>query len=238
MRGFLLFLAIVWLAPVASAQSCPVSSTGEAADVSVLHGTLVSHHELRDWLGLALDRPECGEKEVQLVLSDSEAKRRAESFRGCKVTATGKLYYGQTGYYSANVAISIDDLKHDASCHPVAVEPDPAASNIPRDIHRYFASIKVDFRGKGHVTVEVWKDSERSAPLRPWGAYVNYLLNGAADVIHVGCRDGFRWKDVSLIPKSSRGPVEGPEEMAGVDLNDSVSPNVVTFSCEVTKAPA
>ena len=183
-------------------------------------------------MGLTLDQPVCGEKEVQLVFSDPQAQRRAESVRDCKVIATGKLYYGQTGYYSANLAMSIENLKPDASCHPFPVMPDPAAQNISPDLRLYYASITVDYRGKGHIAVEVWRDKNRSEPLKPWQAYVDYRLNGGGDVLYFGCREGFKWKDVAQVPNSSSGSVEGPSELAGVLLDDSVSPSTVTFDCE------
>jgi hypothetical protein len=238
MRALVGFVVTFWMATAAHAQKCPDATSGEAAGKSALHGTVVYHDDLRQWLGLKLDRAACGEKEVQLVFPDAGTERHAKSLRGCKATAIGELYPGVTGYYSAPLAVSVEELKPDASCHPVAVEPDPAASGIPPDIQQYFASITVDYRGKGHVSVEVWKDRARSAPLKPWGAYVNYLFNSAADVIYVGCREGFRWKDVTQIPKTSKGPVEGSEDDAGVVLDDSVSPNVITFSCEKAQAPA
>jgi hypothetical protein len=232
MRALLGFVAIFWLASAANAQSCPNAEAGEAPGDSVLRGKVILHDDLRRWLGLNLDQPACGEKEVQLIFSDSQAERRGESFRGCKVTATGKLYYGQTGYYSANLAISIENLKPDASCHPFPVMPEPAAQNISPDLRLYYASITVDYRGKGHVEVDVWKDRDRSVPLRPWQAYVDYRLNGGGDVLYFGCREGFKWKDVAQVPKSSSSSIEGSSELAGALLDDSVSPNTLTFNCE------
>ena len=196
MRFFIGFLTILWMATAAHAQKCPDATTGMADGASALHGTVVYHDELRQWLSLKLDRAACGEKEVELVFSDSAKWKHAKSLRGCKATAIGELYPGVTGYYSAPLAVSVRELKPDASCHPEAVEPDPAASGISPDIQQYFASITVDYRGKGHASVEVWKDRARSAPLKPWGAYVNFRLNGGGDVIYFGCREGFKKSSV------------------------------------------
>jgi hypothetical protein len=237
MRAILGFAAILYLASTASAQSCPDANTGVAAKSSVLQGALTYHDELRSWLGLRLDHPECGENEVELILAKPEEQRRAKALQGCGVTATGELYYGETGYYSAKLAISIESLKPDASCRPRPLEPDPAKANVPADLRSYQASITVDYRGKGRVTVEVWTDEKRRVSLKPWQAYVDYRLNGAADVVYFGCREGFEWRDANQIPKSSRGVSNGSDSnRASALLNDSVSPNVVTFTCEQAKA--
>jgi hypothetical protein len=233
MRAIVGLAAILWLAGAAYGQSCPDADTGVAAKPSVLDGALTYHDELRSWLGLRLDHPECGENEVQLVFAKPEEQRAAETLQDCNVTAIGKLYNGETGYYSANVAMSIESLKPDASCHPKPVKPDAAASGIPPDLRNYQASITVDYRGKGHVRVEVWKDKSREVPLKPWEAYVNYLLNGAADLIYFGCREGFEWRDANQIPKAPREiSSESDLNRASALLNDSVSTNVVTFTCE------
>jgi hypothetical protein len=237
MRAILGFAAILYLASTVSAQSCPDADTGVAANSSVLRGTLTYHDELRKWLGLRLDHPECGEKEVELILAKPDEQRRAKALRGCSVTATGELYYGETGYYSAKLAIAIESLKPDASCRPRPLEPDPAKVSVPADLRSYRASITVDYRGKGRVTVEVWTDETRRVSLKPWQAYVEYLLNGAADVMYFGCGEGFEWRGVNQIPKSSRGVRnESDSNRASALLNDSVSPNVVTFTCERAKA--
>lgn len=233
MRVIIVFAAFLWLATTASAQSCPDANTGVAAEPAVLHGALAYHDELRKWLGLRLDHSECGGDEVQLVFPKSEERRAAETLQDCHITATGKLYNGETGYYSSNLAMSVESLKPDASCHPKPLKPDPAASRIPPDRRSYRASIMVDYRGKGHVRVEVWRDTGRQVSLKPWEAYVNYFLNGAADVIYFGCREGFEWRDANQIPKASKGiSSENDLNRASALLNDSFSPNVVTFTCE------
>jgi hypothetical protein len=237
MRAILGFTAILYLASTASAQSCPDANTGVAAKSSVLQGALTYHDELRSWLGLRLDHPECGENEVQLIFAKPEEQRVAETLQECNVTAIGKLYYGETGYYSAKLAMSIESLRPGASCRPRPLEPDPAKANVPADLRSYQASITVDYRGKGRVTVEVWTDETRRVSLKPWQAYVDYRLNGAADVVYFGCREGFEWRDANQIPKSSSGVSNGSDSnRASALLNDSVSPNVVTFTCEQAKA--
>ena len=127
-------------------QTCPVQDRGEAAKPSILQGSLLFHEEIREWIGLKLDQPACGQTEVQLVFSKQEAWREAKSLRGRRVTATGQLYESPTGYYSAEIAISNAALKPDSKCHPSAVE-EPSTVPISADVKAYGASITVDYRG-------------------------------------------------------------------------------------------
>jgi hypothetical protein len=97
------------LISVASGQNCPpthVEGLSEASAPSTLHGTLVFRDELRQWLGLRLEQAACGETDIQLIFSDSKAWRGAESFRGCTISATGKLFDSLTGDYSAETAMA------------------------------------------------------------------------------------------------------------------------------------
>jgi hypothetical protein len=177
-------LAILFLSvfPIlaANAQNCPVRDErgpAEASIASTLHGTILLHDELRQWLGLKLDQPACAQVEVQLVFSDIEARRSAETLRGCAVSATGALFDSPTGYYSSEIAISNPALKPDPSCHPFPVKPDPSAVPIPTSLKSFRASITVDYRGKGHVDVRVWRSADKKS-LQPWQSFVQYHLTG------------------------------------------------------------
>jgi hypothetical protein len=230
----LIILAITLLASLtANAQECPTKDThsfGEASRPSVLHGTLLLHDELRQWLGIKLDRPACGQKEVQLVFSKDEERRATEALRGCAVTATGKLYDSPTGYYSADMAILDATLKPDPSCRALLVELNPHAVTVLPTVTRYQASISVDYRGKGHVDVKVWQDDGKSGLLAPWQAYVNYTLTGSMDVIWFGCQEDFLIQDITQTPGSPTGIFEG--EPTGTSLQDLNGVNVVKFTCQ------
>ena len=193
------------------------------------------HDDLRKWLSLDLEQSACGVKQIQLVFSNHELAKRAKSLDGCKATAAGTLYLGETGYYSSTLAISAKSLEADKSCQPSPMEPDPALTPIPLELRGYYASITVDYRGNGHLTVDVWKDATSVVRLKPWQAYVSYSLNGGADVLYFGCREGFLWRNVAQIPKSPHSEIQGAPEQGVADLNDSVSPNVITFECEKAK---
>jgi hypothetical protein len=158
MRSLTILMLALATAGIASAQSCPPTdgSVADAPEASVLHGTLVYHDDLRQWLGFKLDRPACRETEIELVFSNSAGWREAKSFRGCGLTIRGKLYEGVTGYYSTEVAIEDAALKPDPSCHPFPVEPDPALVPIPANVKSFHVSISTDYRGIGHVHIQVW----------------------------------------------------------------------------------
>src|SRR5690349_10415339 len=158
------------------AQQCPAEdgkNAGAAVNPSVLHGTLVAHDDLRHWLGLKLDKPACGQTEIQVVFSKVEESRAAETLRQCTVTATGALYESPTGYYSTAMAISGAQLKPDESCRPLPVEPDPTAVLMPSNLTTYSSSIRIDFRGKGHIDVAVTTNREKQVDLTPWHDYVS-----------------------------------------------------------------
>src|SRR5579862_2624621 len=124
--------------PVAAkAQSCPpADQRSDGAESSTLHGTLVHFDELREWLGLKLDQPACGEEIVGLVFTVRRA-REVDALRGCGVTVEGKLYAPFSAYYSAPLVIQDADVRPDESCHPQAVQPDPLKVAVPTDLTSY-----------------------------------------------------------------------------------------------------
>lgn len=234
MRTLIAFAAALLATVTVNAQTCPPQDQQhgleEAATPSVLHGTLVLHDELRQWLGIELDPPACGQKEVELVYSKVEDWRNAETLRGCTLTATGKLYDSPTGYYSADVAISDAILKPDPSCHAFPVKPDPHAVPIPPSVAAYQVSISVDYRGKGHIDVRVWQNDDKQVLLAPWQAYVGYTLTGSMDVIWFDCQNDFRIKDITQTPENPNGIFD--DEPTGTVLQDLNGPNVIKFTCK------
>lgn len=247
MRTLLLAAVSLLLCLTALGQSCPApgqhGGSGAASGPSTLHGNLVFHDELRQWLGLKLDRPTCGQTDIQLIFVDAKAWRSAASFRGCAITLTGTLFYAPTGYFSAEMAVSLPALKPDSSCHPFPVEPDPTTTPIPLDLKRFGASITVDYRGNGHVSVRVWESANKQA-LQPWEAFVHYHLiqgkhynlTGAEDVIWFGCRGDFRISDLKQTPQAPNGFIQNEPDSPGTVLQDVHGVNRVEFGCEKTPA--
>lgn len=228
-------LAIIFLAAVSTqAQTCPPqnSDNPDTPGPSVaLHGTLVYHDDLRQWLALRVDHPTCGEGEVELVFSNFSAWRRAQSLRGCAVTAKGTLYESPTGYYSAKFAIEAT-LKPDPSCRPFPLRPDLSTVPIPTTVKIFRASIVVDYHGKGHVGVEVWKNQDKRLLLKPWEAYVNYILTGGRDVIWFGCQKDFRIAAITQTPKSPGGIFADAPDLTGTALQDLEGANTINFTCQ------
>ncbi len=217
---------------VAAGQACPDGSDLGARSASILHGTISYHDELRQWIGLKLDHPACGQHEIQLVFDSSDGFRKAKALRRCSATAAGKLFEGLTGYYSADLAISGAKLDPASSCHPSPVEPDLSLESIP-PVRKYYASITIDYRGKGHIDVSVWRDSVGRIPAKPWQAYVNYLLTGGEDVLWYGCRKGFAVDKIRQTPPNPNGNLEPDANLtgdAGADL-DPDHINTIAFEC-------
>jgi len=234
MRVLGIFAALLITCLTARAQNCPLPQKegfAEASEVSTLHGTLVFHDELRHWLGFTPDQPVCGQTEIQLVFKDAESFRRAKTFRGCAITVTGKLYDSPTGYYSTDVAISDAELKPDPACHPLPFEPDLTTAPVPSGLKGYRASITVDYRGKGHVDVQVWETSNKRM-LQPWEAFVGYNITGSGDGIWFGCRDGFSVHTVTQTPKASDGTLTLDEKVSGTVLQNLEGINTVEFGCQ------
>jgi hypothetical protein len=233
MRLLAILSASLFFPVAACAQNCPVrseSGLAEASEASTLHGRLILHYGLREWLGLKLDQPACGQADIQLVFSDAKMQRSMESFRGCDVSATGKLFGATTAYYSTDVAISDPAVKPDSSCQPFPIEPDPTAAPIPANLKHFRASISVDYRGNGRVDVRVWQSTNKKM-LQPWRAFVYYFLTGGADVMWFGCREGFSIHGMTQTPKSPDGFL-GDAGAPGTVLQDMKGVNKVEFTCD------
>jgi len=224
---------LLFSASEAFAQTCPKQDSRgphDATEPSVLHGTLVYHDELRTWLGLKLDRPACGETEIELLFDTSDAWRKADSLRNCGVTATGKLYLGDTAYYSVPMAIADPQLSPDDWCRPSPVEPDPSKAPVPPQLHTYYVSITIDTRGKGHTAARVSLDPDARESLAPWQAYTHFSINGGGDLLWFGCREGFSAANAVEHPQSP-AKLERLNSDLGVGLSEDTV-NTITFTCQ------
>lgn len=186
----LLLLFITCGASRASAQQCPVtSSTGPdtPSRTAALRGRLVHHDGIRNWYELKLDRAVCGQKTIQLTVSDDKWKR-LESVRGCHVVSHGTIGFSPTGYY-------LLDLFQDA----VRVEPvgacvrqrpfiDYSTARPAKGIRSYSVEMHVDYRPGDHpITFHVRHGRK---DLHPWQAYASSMLTGGF-VLYGLCGDGF-----------------------------------------------
>lgn len=206
----------------ARAQSCPSENDDDlnvAKTASTIRGTIVRHHELRNWLGLKLDQPVCGETEIELTFDSSARWRETETLRGCQATATGVIFDGVTGYYSTKYAIQDAQIQPDASCRPFPIAPDPAKFTVPNGLRSYRVSIKIDTRGSGHTAMHARKSFHRKLP-GPWLVYVNYWLNGGGDLVWLGCADHFIMSSMTAKPGSAFQETGGLAQY-GVYLNEA-----------------
>ncbi len=233
MRALVLAL-LLSSATAICAQSCPVGDSPDAKEASHLHGVLQYHDELREWIGLHLDRPACGERVVQLVFLDRDSGlrwRQAKALGGCGVTVTGTLYQPSTGYYSAALAISDPKLEPDASCHPRPLDPDISKAQPLKGLSAYHASIIVEFAGAGHITVTAWQDDPKHTPLQPWQAYVHKTLTGSGELMWVECGEEFAVAQVTRTPPAKEDDiVDDPALGFGVSLDTSTM-NVIALDC-------
>jgi len=232
MRTFIFFATLFLAATTARAQTCPDKMSKGSPDPpkdSVLHGTLQVHDDLRQWIGVKLDTHICDQAEVQLIFSKTTAYRIAETMRECAITVTGELFESPTGYYSAGIAISDATLKPDGSCNPAPLKSDPQPVPIRQGLRAYHASITVDYRGRGHIDVQVWQGKEKRVPLAPWESYISYSLAGGRDVIWFGCQEVFKINDITQIPDGPNGVIDDQPYAA---LKDLKGVNVISFTCQ------
>ena len=101
----------------AFAQQCPKENPAGPAvesETVTLSGRIVYHDEIRKWIELHLEKPSCVVDSVQLLAGgggafevDEGNFRSLEVFRGCTASVTGQLGLPGTGYYSADLYLSV-----------------------------------------------------------------------------------------------------------------------------------
>jgi hypothetical protein len=238
-----LVLSGLWILVCAAgvAQNCP-GPDGSVPAASTLHGVVQYHDDLRQWIGLNLDKPACGQSEIQLTFSRTD-HRAAKSISGCGATVSGSIFEGMTGHFSAELAIADPKIVPDRGCKPQPLEVDYSKVQPPRALQRYRASLSVDFSGKGHVEQHAWREQNQGAQntprktaLTPAPAYVHYMLAGSGEVLRFGCASGFRPVDPVQNPPNPDGFVEDIPNMTGTTLqSDTV--NTITFDCVRAPVP-
>jgi len=203
----------------ACAQQCPQSGAiGDASEseVRTLRGLLIFHDGVRQWFELKMDRPNCGERSIQLIQSDNKAKS-IEVLRGCRVASTGRIAFSPTGYYSLSTLQNVEKIEPEASCarqKPLAdaadVKPDKSIRAYTVNMHLYYGP------GDHPISFQVWAAGQE---MRPWQAYAHYMLTGGL-VLYGLCADGFV-VDKVLGPKEANpmhfGDPRAPGDMAAFD---------------------
>ncbi|MGB9144656.1 MAG: hypothetical protein WCC14_02440 [Acidobacteriaceae bacterium] len=220
-------LAILSVAGGGRAQSCPPTdgSGFDAAQPSVLHGTIQFHDGVRPWLGLALDRPACGAKEIEIVFTD-EGWREAKRMRGCTATVRGKISESPTIYYATDLNVSNPSIVADGGCHLLPPDPDYASFRISDDVRSYRLTVFIDVKGDKPLRAEVMRTDGIRQSLTPWQPYADMFLNGEED-LSLGCANGF-----GLLSWKSSDPKYVQQLDSNIALtSSSLGPAWLTIEC-------
>jgi hypothetical protein len=174
----------------ACAQECPqIDANGDSSEseIRTLRGLLIFHDGVRQWFELRMDRPECGDRSIQLMKSDDKS-RSIEVLRGCHVVSTGRIAFSPTGYYSLNTFQNVEKIAPEASCVRQKPLPDAVDAKPDKLIRAYTVNMHLyDGAADQPIIFHVWGAGRE---LRPWQAYVSYLLTGGR-VLYGHCAEGF-----------------------------------------------
>jgi hypothetical protein len=225
----------------AIAQDCPRENPNGPSIPSAtrtLNGTIVYHDALRQWIGVRLDAPVCGQSEIELIArgnTDSEmrsSQRTLDTLRGCKATATGTLDLAPTGYYSTDIFQNVDKAEPDASCIPQPPLPDFSRAKPNPAIYSYQAKLTVSSLGEGSIR---GKARSNGRVLTPWQAYVHSFLTGGF-VLYGSCADGFELSHVSGTPAAHASQIDYQAAMDG-DIEKGIRSAAMTFTCTRESSP-
>jgi hypothetical protein len=220
----LLSAPLFCIATNALAQSCPSAGGQDAAQPSTLHGTIILHPGTRTWLGLRLDHPVCGTREIELAFSkDWEQAKRMQN---CSVTAKGVISESPTVYYSTDLNLFDAAITADPGCRLLRADPDPGKVKIPDFISTYRATVFIDVPGNKPLRGEVTNTLGKGQPLTPWRAYVLVFLNGERD-LNLSCRDGFKLVSARSFPRGKSTLLGG----SAVLYSSELGPASLTIQC-------
>ena len=197
-------------------QDCPrASSTGPdtASQVRTLEGRLVFQDDIRGWWDLELDRPQCGQKSVQLIPKDGHAKP-LQVLRGCRIKSKGALDFSPTGYYTLDVFQDVKKVEPIGRCLMRPPFPDEPPVKPDRRINAYTVDLHTIYPGPVRFHVRAG-----GRTLRPPRAYASYFLTGGF-VLYGHCGDGFVVDRVFGTPEAKPSHFDEPrtpDDMADFD---------------------
>jgi hypothetical protein len=172
------------------AQNCPPNDmVTPASGPSTLVGVVRYHDELRQWMGLEVNPPVCGQKEIQLTFYKGDP-REARAIGGCVASMTGSIGRSSTGYYSRDMYIDDPRIEADSSCHRVPVPMDPSKARIAPGVLSYEATLVIDMSKNKPMEARVWRTDGKTWELAPWQAYIDPDLTGSL-CLWVSCRKGY-----------------------------------------------
>jgi hypothetical protein len=166
-------------------------------------GHIVSHQGLRNWWGLAVDRPICmvkdssdpygqpykGVLEMQLIPMAQSEYDRYRVLTGKEVSVTGKLTPRVNAYHQTSVLIFVSEIEGKDG------EPAPTVKQNPLtplpEFASYTASLTVLPAPANRVMKQAWQKATPDTPLADSDRYVSHLFNGPKDIMWVQCRPGY-----------------------------------------------
>jgi len=210
----------------ARGQQCPTENG--PSEARTLEGKLIYHDGLRKWFELKLDRPECGEKSIELFQIRGVLAPRSpsglETFRGCRIRTTGALCGPASGYYTLDLNQTVDEIEAVGACRKQPPFPDFSKAKPDKSIRSYRVGMTIDYMQADHpIFLRV---SSGGKELQPWQAYASYWLTGGY-VLYGYCARGFAvdrvFGDAEATPEhfEERGnpndaAVFGPDDTPGV----------------------
>lgn len=157
-----------------TAQNCPPDDMGTSTLTSVIR----YHSELRQWIGLEVNPPACGQKEIQLTFYKGDP-RKVMALDGCIASITGGIGISSTGYYSRDMYIDDPRIQPDSSCSRVPVPPDLSRARIVPGVRSYKATVTLDLsKMTKPMEGSAWRTDGSTAKLSPWQAYLDPELTG------------------------------------------------------------
>jgi hypothetical protein len=186
-----------------------------ASQIRTLEGRLIFHNGLRQWFELKLDKPQCGQDSIQLMRFKG-SPRDLQVLRGCQVKSSGPVGLSPTGYYSLDIFQDVKTIASIGACSRQPPFPDYSGANPDGTVRGYRVDMHVIYPGDYPVTFHVSSDGKE---LRPWQAYVDYLLTGGF-VLFGRCAKGFVVDEVFGTPSANPGHFldpRTPEDMADFD---------------------
>lgn len=201
-------------------QECPLaSSTGPtiASQVRALEGRLIFHDGIRQWFELKLNKPQCGQRSIQLIRTEERKSNTLEALRGCRVVSTGAIDFSPTGYYSLNTFQDVKQIQPIGACLRQPPFADYSSTKPDKRVRTYRVDMHVVYKPGDHPIIFHVRSAGRE--LRPWQAYARYMLTGGF-VLYGLCGDGFVIDKIFGTPAAYPGHFDDPRtssDMASFD---------------------
>lgn len=206
-----------------AAMSRECASFQPMAGPQTLQGRLISHHGLRDWVELAMDKRLCGESSIELVRDHDEGT--FETFAGCRVRTKGRISEAASGYSMTAYNQDVQRLGAIGTCQRTPRQPDLSKRRADPRVHDYLVELDINASPGDHPALVRVTSHDRV--LRPWQAYADTFLTGG-NVLYAGCAKGFAVDVISGPPYEVIGHMDSPrllDDRAAFDADPVGHPN-------------